>query len=106
MYIPKHYLTEDRSEILSFMRQYPFGTIISAQDNYPVATHLPFIIEESENDIVIKSHFAKANPHWKNIESVPVLIIFTEPHAYISPQYYQHLQNVPTWNYMSVHAYG
>lgn len=34
------------------------------------------------------------------------MIIFTEPHAYISPQNYLNEQNVPTWNYISIHAYG
>src|SRR5690606_3894178 len=35
-----------------------------------------------------------------------VLIIFSEPHAYISPKNYDKELNVPTWNYISVHAYG
>ena len=35
-----------------------------------------------------------------------VLIIFSEPHAYISPANYTKELNVPTWNYISVHAYG
>jgi hypothetical protein len=35
-----------------------------------------------------------------------VLVIFSEPHAYISPTLYQSYPNVPTWNYVAVHAYG
>ncbi|MEO7048120.1 MAG: FMN-binding negative transcriptional regulator, partial [Ferruginibacter sp.] len=34
------------------------------------------------------------------------LIIFSEPHAYISPKNYDKELNVPTWNYISIHAYG
>jgi transcriptional regulator len=34
------------------------------------------------------------------------LVLFSEPHAYISPSNYEKLLNVPTWNYISVHAYG
>ena len=41
-----------------------------------------------------------------DIENNQVLIIFSEPHAYISPVNYDTLLNVPTWNYISVHAYG
>jgi transcriptional regulator len=33
-------------------------------------------------------------------------VIFNEPHAYISPKHYDTLVSVPTWNYISVHAYG
>ena len=34
------------------------------------------------------------------------LVIFTEPHAYISPKNYPKEAEVPTWNYIAVHAYG
>jgi transcriptional regulator len=34
------------------------------------------------------------------------LVIFTEPHAYISPSHYETEIVVPTWNYIAIHAYG
>jgi transcriptional regulator len=34
------------------------------------------------------------------------LAIFSGPHAYISPTWYEAEQVVPTWNYAAVHAYG
>lgn len=52
------------------------------------------------------SHVAKQNEQWQHIEESTVLVIFTEPHAYISPTNYEKEVNVPTWNYISVHAYG
>ena len=33
-------------------------------------------------------------------------MIFHGPHAYISPANYEIRENVPTWNYGAVHAYG
>jgi len=106
MYIPKNFLTTDSAEIVSFMKQYSFGTIINTQNNYPIATHLPFLVSVKDDQVVLSSHFAKANPQWEIIEAHPSLVIFTEPHAYISPQHYEKELNVPTWNYFSVHAYG
>ena len=35
-----------------------------------------------------------------------VLTIFSGPHAYISPTWYEAEHVVPTWNYTAVHAYG
>ena len=35
-----------------------------------------------------------------------MLVIFTGPHAYISPRWYEDKERVPTWNYTAVHAYG
>ena len=34
------------------------------------------------------------------------MVIFTGPHAYISPSWYNSKPAVPTWNYAAVHAYG
>lgn len=106
MHIPEFNRLTDRNEIVDFMKQFSFATIISAKDNLPVATPLPFLIKVKDEQIILTSHFAKANDHWKDIENNQVLIIFSEPHAYISPVNYDKDLNVPTWNYISVHIYG
>lgn len=106
MYIPKFNLATDRDEIVSFMQRFSFATIISIKDNVPVATHLPFLVTVRDDKVVLTSHFAKANDQWKDLESGKILVIFTEPHAYISTTNYDKELNVPTWNYISVHAYG
>jgi transcriptional regulator len=50
---------------------------------------------------------ARVNPQWRHFSNgADVLAIFTGPHAYISPSWYQTPQMVPTWNYVAVHAYG
>lgn len=106
MYTPKHFLGKDRKSAVAFMKRFNFGTIVTSVNEIPVATHLPFIIDERDEEVIIISHFAKANPHWKHIEFHENLIIFTEPHAYVSTKHYEKKENVPTWNYISVHAYG
>jgi len=106
MYIPKQFLETNQDEVIAFMKQYSFATIITAKDNFPIATHLPFIISTRGDDVILTSHFAKANDHWKDIAVSKALVIFSEPHAYISPKHYDKELNVPTWNYVSVHAYG
>ena len=50
MYIPKINLATDREEIIAFMKQFSFATIVTAKDNIPIATHLPFLI--SFNDAI------------------------------------------------------
>lgn len=105
MYTPKLFAMNDRTEIIDFMRRYSFGIIINSVDGIPLATHLPFIIEERGEDIIIAGHYAKANPQ-ASITEGEVLVIFSEPHAYISPKNYEKEANVPTWNYLAVHAYG
>lgn len=96
----------DQYEVINFMRQYSFATLVSIQNNVPVATHLPFVVKEDMGKVTLLSHLAKANSQAREIEDQEVLVIFTEPHAYISPSNYEEQQNVPTWNYISIHAYG
>lgn len=96
----------DRDEAVTFMQRFSFATIVSLVDKIPEATHLPFLTTIRGDKIVVTSHFAKANLQWKAIESQDNLVIFTEPHAYISPANYENKLSVPTWNYIAVHAYG
>jgi transcriptional regulator len=106
MYTPKINIMSDRHEAFSFMQQYSFATIVTVTDGIPSATHLPFVASMRGDQIILTSHFAKANPQATEISNCRPLVIFTEPHAYISPKHYDSEQNVPTWNYMAVHAYG
>ncbi len=106
MYTPKHYRGGSKEEAIAFMKRFNFASMVTAIEGLPVATHLPFVVLERDNQIVLSSHMAKANDHWKHIVANDNLIIFSEPHAYISPKHYNQTQNVPTWNYMSIHAYG
>lgn len=106
MYIPKHFINTDQPEITSFIKKYSFGTIVTVSDGKPIATHLPFLVAEQNETLILKSHFAAVNPQSKEIEKQEILVIFTEPHAYISPKFYEKELNVPTWNYLAVHVYG
>ena len=91
MYIQKINVAADREKIISFMKQFSFATIITANHNFPTATHLPFIVTSRGDDVILTSHFAKANPQWKDLENCKVQVIFSEPHAYISPGNYNTL---------------
>ena len=107
MYTPEHFRVEDRRELAAFMRAHSFAALVSMQADQLVATHLPFVVRESESGgIELLAHMAKANEQWKAIEGREVLTIFTGPHGYVSPALYESKLSVPTWNYAAVHAYG
>jgi transcriptional regulator len=106
MYTPKYFQLTDHQEAITFMQKYSFATIVTMLNGVPEATHLPFLVEQRDEELVLVSHFAKANPQALAVFNETSLVIFTEPHAYISPANYEKEQNVPTWNYLSVHAYG
>mgnify|MGYP001268996705 CR=1 FL=1 len=106
MFIPALNRMDDHDEILSFMRANNFAIVVSVLDGLPVATHIPITITTKDDTITLRAHFAKANPQWKLLSEGETLVIFSGPHAYISPKHYDKFESVPTWNYMAVHAYG
>jgi transcriptional regulator len=108
MYVPQHNRMEDRAQLLAFMRQYSFATLVSCAGGSPRATHLPFVVEEGQGGALrLVAHLARANPQWRGFDGRgEVLAIFQGPHAYVSPSHYQRHPSVPTWNYAAVHAAG
>lgn len=107
MYIPKAFENNDKIKLYDFIKRNSFGILFSQEENGPFATHLPFIIEEKKGEVdVLIGHMAKLNPHWKYLNNKEVLVIFSGPHAYISPTWYNEDNTVPTWNYIAVHVYG
>lgn len=106
MYIPKEFKVSDKTKLFDFIRGNSFGILFSQEENGPFATHLPFLVDENVGKGVLISHMAKQNPHWKNLNNKDVLIVFSGPHAYISPTWYNEGNTVPTWNYVAVHVYG
>src|SRR5207253_6440386 len=51
-------------------------------------------------------HLARANPQWRDLAGQTALAVFSGPHAYVSPSWYEAENVVPTWNYAAVHACG
>lgn len=133
MYTPIHNRESDRAKIVEFMREYPFATLVTARGGKITATHLPVLIDEQDSqqtlpvppvgesdigatvspppDLVITAHLARGNTQWMDFASgdaagADALVIFQEPHAFISTRHYEKPLSVPTWNYIAVHAYG
>lgn len=107
MYTPAHFQVNDRDTLHAFMRRHSFATLVSQEGGVPQATHLPFLLNPTQGEHgFLLSHMARANPQWRHFGTSEVLIIFTGPHAYISPAWYVTEPAVPTWNYTAVHAYG
>ena len=103
MYTPPFY-AGDREAGLALMRAHPFALLLTPGPQGLLATHLPLLIQE--DPLVLKGHLARANPHWRFLEDADSLVVFSGPHAYVSPAWYQTHPSVPTWNYAAVHAHG
>jgi transcriptional regulator len=106
MYSPSYNQNEDRAELLAFMRANNFPALVTGLGGTLHASHLPAMVHEEGERLVIDMHMARNNPQWSEFFDEDALVIFTGPHAYISPRWYEETERVPTWNYAAVHAYG
>lgn len=109
MYTPKQFEMNDPAERRAFMQHYNFAALVTSHDGDITASHLPFMLDSTRGEHgTLIAHLARTNPQWQTFANgQEALVIFTGPHAYVSPSWYERpTVNVPTWNYTAVHAYG
>ena len=107
MYIPKLFEMNDPARLDAFMQANGFACMVNMLADELIATHLPVELEHREGQHYLLGHVARANKHWQAWDGqTEALVIFTGPHSYISPRWYEPGPSVPTWNYTAVHAYG
>ena len=107
MYVPSSFAATDLRQLHDFIEQHSFGTLVSHDGSESSASHLPLLLERNLGaQGGLLGHMARANPQWKQLADSPVLAMFTGPHAYVSPSWFESKQVVPTWNYVAVHVYG
>ncbi|WP_440534615.1 FMN-binding negative transcriptional regulator [Variovorax sp. YR566] len=112
MYVSPHF-DESRTEVLhDLIAKHPFGILFTHGKSGLDANHIPFELNAKEGAKgVLHCHVARKNPVWQDIvNGDEVLVVFQAADAYISPQWFpskhEFHKQVPTWNYIVVHAYG
>jgi len=106
MYSPPYNRLQDRAQLVAFMRQHNFPVLVTGSGGSLRASHLPALVQEEGGELALDMHMARANEQWRHFDDTEALVIFSGPHAYISPRWYEDSERVPTWNYAAVHAYG
>jgi transcriptional regulator len=112
MYQPPHF-REDRLAVQhALIREQSLGLLITAGPGGLQANHVPFLVDAGKSERgTLRAHLARANPQLHELAAVSeCLVVFQGPQQYISPSLYptkrEHGKVVPTWNYITVHAWG
>lgn len=109
MHIPSHFRDDDLGRAQRAMRDHPFALLVTAHEGATHLTWLPFLLDPAGGPLgVLEAHLARANPHTAAIlAGAPSVVAFLGPHGYVSPRWYADpTTQVPTWNYVAVHAHG
>lgn len=108
MYNIPYYKAQNQQEVLQFIRQHPFATLVAIDSgNFPVATHVPLLLQEREEKLYLIGHIMRNSDHHKALKAnANTLVIFSGAHSYISASWYKCPQQASTWNYRAVHVKG
>lgn len=92
-------------EAIAFARARSFGILIAATTEVPDLAHIPFLLNEDGTEAQL--HLARSNPIARACTApLPVKLAVSGPDGYISPDWYEMDDQVPTWNYVAVHLTG
>jgi transcriptional regulator len=106
VYTPAQFSEPDLATLHAFIEANSFAVLFS-WGGEPFASHLPLLLERTPAPRGrLLGHVARANPQWRTADGQRVLAVFSGPHAYVSPSWYEEPDVVPTWNYVAVHATG
>ena len=112
MYVPPHFEVSNPEVLHDLIVHHPLGVLITQGESGLNANHILFELEASASTHgILRAHVARNNPVWQlSTNGDEVLVVFQADDAYISPNWYpskhETHQQVPTWNYRVVHAYG
>lgn len=104
MYPPPHHQSSDIDKMITLIKNFPLGMLVSSLNGKSFVTHIPIIYNDATKKLV--AHIDKFNPQLATlVDGAEVTVVFKGPDTYISPSVYATTQ-LPTWNYMIVHITG
>ncbi len=92
---------DDVDDARAIARTYPFATIVTSDLR---ATHMPCLVEEATEELVILGNVALADPASAGLDR-DLLLIFNGPSGYVSASWYE-TDIIPTWNHVTLHVRG
>ena len=107
MHPDNRFRVEDRTVLLDFLRAHPFVTFAASVGGRPMVAQSPVVIRDLDGEIALDFHLSRGNaltPHLT--QGFRAIALATGLDAYISPDWYESVDQVPTWNYQSVEAEG
>lgn len=91
------------AQSLAFAQRRAFGMLTVNGPNHPLMAHVPFLL--ADDGASADLHLARSNAIAR-LGASEALLAVTGPDAYVSPDWYQVPDMVPTWNYVAVHLIG
>lgn len=106
MYRPPSYVEDNIETLHAAIRSRRFATIGGVVNARVHFAYAPVLLDAGNGPKgSIRFHLARGNP-LAAADRIELRLSFLGPDAYISPDWYEGRQFVPTWNYIAVEASG
>ncbi|MFT5103149.1 MAG: transcriptional regulator, partial [Candidatus Latescibacterota bacterium] len=66
MYPPPHHQIQDIQKMITVIKAYPLGMLVSAENGKPFVTHIPIIYNDATGKLV--AHIDKYNPQLATLQ--------------------------------------
>lgn len=98
-----HDEADERAALEAMIADIGFGMIFASTPDGPRVAHVPVF---STGDGALQFHLARGNALTKHVAKGKALCVINGPDAYISPDWYEMDDQVPTWNYVALELEG
>ena len=106
-YPPKPHVEHDTARIAALLRAYPFAPIFSGTGSDQRVTKLPVAFDDDGmGGGRLRAHMDANNPQMAHLDGGDMLVAFSGPHAYVSPNWRGDRTRGATWDYTAVHVWG
>ena len=97
----------NEARLLTWIEAHPFMTLAAAPAGRLLVAHAPVVVRHLPGGLVLDFHLSRGNTLAEALDTgFHGVLLNLGPDAYISPDWYESADQVPTWNYVSVEAEG
>lgn len=94
-------------EALAFAAERGFGVVVAGDERGPRASHVPFVLTQRDDRVIVQLHFTAKNPLAELADGHRRFLLIVSGHdSYVSNDWYASRDNVSTWLYEAVHLSG
>jgi transcriptional regulator len=98
---------DDEAILLAHLAAHPFCTLAAVMAGRPLVAHAPVIVRRRPEGLALDFHLSRGNALAGAIAGgFRAVAVSLAADAYVSPDWYEDKDQVPTWNYVSVEAEG
>jgi transcriptional regulator len=94
---------QQRALMEALVQEIGFGMVFAQTPNGPRVGQASLF---STGDGAVQFHLARGNGLTKTLSGSDALVVVNGPDAYVSPDWYDGANQVPTWNYISIELEG